>query len=107
MGALVLAGALLTLRFHQASILESASNFIPLSTETVAAHWVIGASRAFGSTPTDVIAKERLKYLSGRRILTRSTKSFIPPQRYCLIHVGKLQARQFLARFVGCKTVVS
>ena len=92
MGALVLAGALLTLRFHQASILESAYNIIPFSTETVAAQWVNDAGEdtgTYGSIPAGVIAKERLKYLSGRRILTRSAKSFIPPQRYCLIHVGK------------------
>ena len=91
-GALVLAGALLTLRFHQASILESAYNFIPFSTETVAAQWPNDAGKdpsTSGGIPANIIAKERLKYLSGRRILTKSTKSFIPPQRYCLIHVGK------------------
>ena len=62
-------------------------NLAPFSTETEAARRNIRIPST--RVPADVIAKERLKHLAGRRILTKRTKSFIPPKRYCLIHVGK------------------
>ena len=87
-GALVLVGALLTLRFHQVFILGAYNSFSATKSETAPAQRT-GSSITSTISPADLVENERIKYLSGRRILTENTKSFIPPQRYCLIHVGK------------------
>ena len=69
----------------------------------MAAQRVISASKdtTSGSIP-DVIAKERLAYLSDHCILTGSTEeSFIPPQRYCLMHVGKTAGSAVSCEVIG------